>query len=149
MGIFNIFKKKPKLVDELFGELGYTTFRDSLKNFYDGEVSFQGKQIGIILDADENGPTNKQKEFFKNLDKEYHEIKESIILPYLRAELEDNIEDSGLNDFDNQFNIDGISISRIKTDKTEWSITYDSKPMKHYVSIEFEGMKPKYMTVDG
>ena len=40
MGIFDIFKKKPKFVDELFGELGYQTFRDSSKNFYEGEVNF-------------------------------------------------------------------------------------------------------------
>jgi hypothetical protein len=149
MGIFDIFKKKPKFVDELFGELGYQTFRDSSKNFYEGEVNFQGKLIGIGIDADENGPTNEQKEFFKKLNTEYNKIKENIILPFLRNELENNIEDAGLNNFDNEFEFDGISIGRIKNEKTEWSITYDSKPMKHYVSIDFEGMKPKYMTIDG
>jgi hypothetical protein len=149
MGIFDIFKKKPKFVDELFGELGYTKFKDSSKNFYDGEVKFQGILIGVNIDADENGPTNEQKDFFKNLNTEYNEIKENIILPFLRNELEDNIEDAGLNNFDNEFKFDGISIGRIKNIKTEWSITYDSKPMRHYVSIYFEGMKPKYITIDG
>ncbi|MAC84257.1 MAG: hypothetical protein CL624_08990 [Arcobacter sp.] len=149
MGIFDIFKKKPKFVDDLFGEMGYTKLKDSSKNFYDGEVHFQGKLIAINLDADENGPTDEQKDFFRKLDKEYDKIKESIILPFLKKELEDNIEDAGLNDFDNEFDFDGISIGRIKNDKTEWSITYDSKPMRHNVSIDFEGMEPKYMTVDG
>ncbi|WP_338378813.1 hypothetical protein [uncultured Flavobacterium sp.] len=149
MGIFDIFKKKPKFVDDLFGELGYTTFKDSSKNFYDGEVKFQGKEIGINIDADENGPTIEQKEFFKKLDNEYSEIKENIILPFLRKELEDNIEDSGLENFDSEFDFDGISIGKIKNEKTEWSITYDSKPMRHYVSIDFIGMKPEHMTIDG
>ncbi len=149
MGIFDIFKKKPKFNDEVFGELGYTTFKDSSKNFYDGEVNFQGKLTGISLDADEKGPTSEQKEFFKKLDKEYYNIKENIILPFLKKELEDNIEDTGLNNFDNEFEFDGISIGRIKSGKTEWSITYDSKPMRHYVSIDFEEMKPKHMTIDG
>lgn len=31
MGLFSIFKKKPKFVDELFGELSYTTFKDKSK----------------------------------------------------------------------------------------------------------------------
>ena len=149
MGIFDIFKKKPKFVDELFGELGYTTFKDSSKNFYDGEVKFQGKEIGINIDADENGPTIEQKDFFKKLDDEYSEIKEKIILPFLRNELEDNIEDSGLENFDSEFEFDGISIGKIKNEKTEWSITYDSKPMRHYVSIDFIGMEPEHMTIDG
>ena len=149
MGIFDFFKKKPKFVDELFGELGYTKFKDSSKNFYDGQVNFQGNFIGISIDADENGPTNEQKEFFKKLNTEYNKIKENIILPFLRNELEDNIEDLGLNNFDNKFEFDEISIGRIKNEKTKWSITYDSKPMRHFVSIDFMGMKPKYMTIDG
>ncbi|WP_420572964.1 hypothetical protein [Kordia sp.] len=149
MGIFDIFKKKPKFIDDLFGEMGYTKFKDSSKNFYDGEVNFQGKRIGISVVADENGPTNKQKEFFKKLDDEYHEIKETIILPFLKKELKDNIQDAALNEFDEEFDFDGISIGRIQNNKTEWSITYDSKAMRHYVSIDFEGMEPKYMTIDG
>ena len=32
MGIFDIFKKKPKFIDDVFGELSYTTLKDSLKN---------------------------------------------------------------------------------------------------------------------
>jgi len=149
MGIFDIFKKSPKFVDDLFGELRYTKFKDSLKNFYDGEVHFQGRSVGISLDADENGPTNEQKDFFRKLDKEYSEIKESIIIPFLKKELEDHIEDAGLNNFDTAFDLDGISIRQIKNENTGWFITYDSKPMRHYVSIDFEGMEPKYMTIDG
>jgi len=149
MGIFDIFKKKPKFNDEVFGELGYTTFKDSLKNFYDGEVNFQGKLIGINIEADENGPTNGQKEFFKKLDKGYSHIEQNIILPFLKEELEDNVEDAGLNNFANAFEFDGISIGRINSGKTEWSITYDSKRMRHYVSIDFEEMKPMHMIIDG
>ncbi|CAL2060579.1 hypothetical protein [Tenacibaculum sp. 190524A05c] len=149
MGIFDIFKKKPKFIDGLFGELNYTTFQDSSKNFYDGQVIFQETLIGINIDADENGPTKEQKEFFEKLNKEYNEIKEKIILPFLRNELEDNLEDAGLNNFDDQFEFDGISIGRINNEKTNWSISFDSKPMRHYVSIDFEGMTPKHMTIDG
>lgn len=149
MGIFDFFKKKPKYIDEFFGELGYTKFKDASKNFYDGQVNFQGSLIGISLDADENGPTEKQKEFFKKLNSEYHQIKKSIIIPFLKKELEDHLEESGLHNFDHEFEFDGISIGPIKNEKTEWSITYDSKPMRHYVSIDFEGMEPKHVTIDG
>lgn len=149
MGLFDIFKKKPKFVDDLFGEMGYTKFKDSLNNFYDGQVNFNGKSIGIIITADENGPTNQQKSFFEKLEKEYEEIKVNVILPYLKKEMDDNIEETGLNDFDNSFEIDGFSIGKNQNNKTEWSITYDSKTMRHYVSIDFEGIEPKNITIDG
>jgi len=66
MGLLDIFKKKPKFVDELFGELGYTTFSDKTKNFYDGTVPFDQQQIGINLDADENGQLKFKKNFSLN-----------------------------------------------------------------------------------
>lgn len=84
MGLFDIFKKKPKFVDELFGELGYTKFSDNSKNFYDGSVTFDSQQVGINLDADEKGPTINQKEFYIKLRDNYATIKKDIIIPYLR-----------------------------------------------------------------
>lgn len=149
MGLFDIFKKKPKFQDDLFGELGYTTFKDSSKNFYEGSVIFQAQEIGICIDADENGPSNLQKDFFKRLDNEYDEIKNTIIIPFLRKELEEYIENSGIDNFVKEFSFDGIQLGVYSGDDTEWSITYDSNPLKHYVSIDFEGMTPKYMTIDG
>ncbi|MEN8194530.1 MAG: hypothetical protein ABFS12_17050 [Bacteroidota bacterium] len=149
MGIFDIFKRKLRFQDDLFGELRYTTFKDSSKNFYDGSALFQGQEIGISVDADENGPTNLQKDFFKNLDNNYEEIKNKIIIPFLRKELAENIENSGIDNFDKEFSFDGIHLGKFKDDKTEWSITYDSNPMSHYVSIDFEGMTPRYMAIDG
>ena len=149
MGILDIFKKKVKFIDDVFGSLDYTTFKDSSKNFYSGMVQFQENLIGINLDADENGPTLAQKDFFLMLSANYNEIKENIILPFLKQELEDSIEKSGLNNFDNEFKFDGISIGCFKKSNSEWSITYDSKLMRHYVSIDFEGINPKYISIDG
>ena len=137
MGLFDIFKKKPKFEDDFFGQLGYTKFKNSTKNFFDGEIVFQGKLMGINIYADENGPTMDQREFFEKLNNRYSKIKVDIILPYLRKELEDWIEESVFKNFDAEFEFDGISIGRIKGDKTEWSLNYNSYPMKHWVSIDF------------
>jgi len=77
MGIFNIFKKKPKFVDELFGELAYTTFKDQSKNFYDGTITFDSQQCGINIDADKNGPTIEQRQFFRELCNKYPTLKKT------------------------------------------------------------------------
>ena len=149
MGFFNIFKKKPKFTDDLFGELTYVTYKDASLNCYEGTIHFQGSAISIGLDAGENGPTKAQKEFLKKLDTEYHHIKETIIIPFLKKELEGALKHTGLDDFDNQFEFEGISIERIKDENVKWSITYDSKPMRHYVSIDFENMEPILVGIDG
>ncbi|MGH1385215.1 hypothetical protein [Kordia sp.] len=149
MGFFNLFKKKLKLTDDLFGELTYMTSKDASLNVYEGNVRFQGSYIGIGVDADENGPTKEQKEFFKKLDATYNHIKENIIIPFLKKELEDALEHTGLEDFDNQFEFDGISIERIKDENVKWSITYYSNPMRHYVTVDFVNMEPTLTGIDG
>jgi hypothetical protein len=149
MGLFKFFNKKPKFVDDTFGELGYTTFKDATKNFYDGEVVFQEQKIGVVIDSDEQGPTKKQKEFFKKLDYEYHNIKNDIIIPFLKKESENNISNSGIDNFDDEFELDSIVIGRYEYELTEWTITYNSNSLKHYLSVCFKGMKPEYLTIDG
>ncbi|AWG21843.1 hypothetical protein FFWV33_10010 [Flavobacterium faecale] len=149
MGLFDFFKKQPKFQDEVFGLLTYNVFKDNTKNFYSGDILFQGFLIGITIDAKDKGPSQLQKDFFKKLTSDYKNIKDEIILPFLQIELEDTIEESGLANFDTEFELDGISIGYISNQKTEWSVTYDSKPMRHFVTIDFDGMTPKDMMIDG
>ncbi|WP_281637134.1 hypothetical protein [Flavobacterium marginilacus] len=150
MGIFDIFKKKPKFVDDIFGELNYTTFSDNSKNFYDGTVKFDLKEIGVTIDADENGPTKKQKEFYTKLRNNYSAIKVDIIIPHLKDELEDWEEENQIIDFDKEFIIDGISLTRITDKPVHWSLTLYSTKIGHYVTIEFIDQAPqKRILIDG
>jgi len=149
MGLLDIFKRKRKIRDELFGELGYTKFSDSLKNFYDGEVTFNSQKMGVSLDADENGPTKEQKEFYLKLRESYPNIKKDILITFLRKELE-QWEDNEVIDFDTEFTLDGISISRITDKPVEWSLTLYSLKIHHYVTIEFVDFTPQEgVAVDG
>ena len=149
MPFFKYFQKKLKFTDEVFGELSYTTFKDPSKNYYEGEVSFQGKQIGITIDADKNGPTAEQQAFFKRLNATYSQTKERVIVPFLKKELAHKVQNTGLDSFDENFVLDGISLGVFKEGETEWTITYDATIMKHYVSIACKGLKGMYITIDG
>ncbi|CAH0336016.1 hypothetical protein FVB9288_01688 [Flavobacterium sp. CECT 9288] len=150
MGIFDIFKKKPKFVDGLFGELNYTKFSDTTKNFYDGDVKFDSQKVGINIDADENGPTESQKEFYTKLLSNYASIKVDVIIPYLKKELEDWEEENQIIDFDKEFTIDGISLSSITDNSVHWSLTLYSTKINHYVTIEFIDLEPQEgIIVDG
>ena len=150
MGIFDIFKKKPKFVDNLFGELNYTKFSDNTKNFYDGDIKFDSQKVGINIDAAENGPTKSQKEFYTKLHSKYASIKVDIIIPYLKKELEDWQEENQTIDFDKEFSIDGISLSRITDNSVNWSLTLYSNNINHYITIEFINLEPQEgIIVDG
>lgn len=84
MGLFDIFKKKPKFNDEQFGELEYTTFGDRINNFFTGTISLDSQKVGINIDADENGPTNGQREFCRELFDRYPKLKKDVIIPFLK-----------------------------------------------------------------
>lgn len=150
MPLFNMFEKKPKIVDDLFGELAYTTFRDSHKNFYSGTTEFNSQQIGIILDADETGPMAKQKEFYISLQDSFLSLKTEVLIPFIKKELADWIEENPIIDFDAEFKIDGIYLYRMEESPIKWSLTLYSLKMHDYLTIEFNDMTPEEgITVDG
>ena len=143
MGMFDLFKKKQKFVDELFGELGYTTFRDKSKNFYEGTITVDKQQCGITLDADENGPTIEQKEFFREICDKYPSLKKDILLPFLNKELEEWTENNQILDFDKEFELDGISLPVIKGRPVNWTLTLSSTMIQHWVTIDFVEWQPQ------
>lgn len=147
MGLFDIFRKK--FVDDLFGELSYITFKDISKNFYDGTITFGSQQIGVILNADESGPTKQQKEFYTRLRDDFTAFKNEIIIPYLKKGLKDWEDKTENLDFDKELIIDGISIPRITNKPVQWSLTFYLNEIGHYVTIEFTDRNPKSIMVDG
>jgi len=48
MGVFDIFKKRSKFVDDLFGELRYTKFKDSSNFFMMEKFTFKEDQSELV-----------------------------------------------------------------------------------------------------
>ena len=149
MGLIDIFKRKSKLIDEVFGELEYSKFSDKESNFYNGTITFDAQQVGINLNADNFGPTKEQKAFYQELCAKYPNLKRDVITPFLNKELEDWREEA-IVDFDNEFTIDGISLPIISGKHIDWSLTLYSSKIKHWVTIEFIDWQPQEgVIVDG
>lgn len=83
------------------------------------------------------------------MESEYTAIKVEVIIPYLKKGLEDWREENEIIDFDKEFTIDGISLSRITDNSVHWSITLYSDKISHYVTIDFVNFAPKGLLVDG
>lgn len=150
MGLLNLFKKKQKYKDDFFGELEYIAYKDKTKNFYSGRVDFYSDKIGVTIDADENGPSDVQRDFFIQFRDNYTLIWKNIIDPFLKKELEDWLSDNPIKNFEGEFLMDGISIPSITGDPIDWELTYYCKPIKHWVTIYFIDMVPQEgVAVDG
>ncbi len=147
MKILNFFKKKRKFKDDIFGELTYKTFKEESENFYYGEVKFQGEYIGIDITADKNGPTKEQKKFFNKLNTQYIDINKKIILPFLKKEFEEKIENDIIENLDSELKFDGVSIGKKEKGEMEWEITYRLTSLKYYVLVGFLEMEPKYLKI--
>lgn len=150
MGLFDIFKRKPRFADDLFGELVYSTFSHQADNFFEGCVKFHSQEIGVTIDADEFGPTQKQKDFYITLRDNYPKIKDDIIIPYLHKELIVWLNKEPIVEFDTEFIIDGISLPDITDQPIAWSMTFYCIKIDHYLTIEFIDLSPKEgVIVDG
>lgn len=148
MGIFNLFNKKQKITDAFWGELVYTTFKDKTKNFYACNTLFNAEQIGVIIYADEAGPTTSQNSFYLSLCDHYPVIYKNKILPQLKSELQDWIENE--QHLDNLFSIDGVALRRITDPFPQWSLTLYCLKIDHFVTIDFVGFEPQEgVVIDG
>lgn len=150
MGLFNLFKKPLRIQDETFGKMMYSKFKDTSKNFFEGQGLFkpQQKTIGFTIDADESGPTKDQKDFYHSIEKKYEQIK-AAMLPLLNRELIDWYDGNKIEDFDNEFELESIVIPRMDKAPVEWSLIYVAKKIKHWATIEFVDLEPKHVLIDG
>lgn len=152
MRLFDFLRRKPRVIltDDLFGPLEYFTFKDASKNYYEGTITFDAQPCSISFDADENGPTTAQKEFFRELADRYPQLKNEVLLPFLHRELEDWTSKEPLTDFDKAFEMDGISFYRIEGGPISWSLTLYWLNIDHWVTIEFNDWTPEEgVAIDG
>lgn len=150
MGLFNFFKKAPKIQDDTFGEMGYTTFKDPSKNFFEGQGLFQPlqKNIGFTIDADEASPTEEQKEFYHSIENKYDGIKAALI-PLLNRELGEWNGGKPIADFDKEFELESIVLPRMDNQPITWSIVYIINNTNHWATIEFIDFQPQSVLIDG
>ncbi|WP_266366090.1 hypothetical protein [Tellurirhabdus rosea] len=75
MGLFDLFKKPAIVNDDFFGALRLVDFKDASKGYFEGKGHFAptGNDIEYIIQADKNGPTNEQKQFYRDLQSNFNQ----------------------------------------------------------------------------
>lgn len=131
---FGFWKKRPwpKTIDDpVFGSLKPSETYAAGLYLWVGEVAFApvGKTVYIHVEADANGPTEKQRQF-------YHQIVSQfpILIADVYEALEDEVrsliedETDPLTEQDVRFTLDGLSIRPIEEESVNWSLAFGWTP---------------------
>jgi len=149
MGLFNLFKKKPPFIDPFFGELKYTASKHA--SFFDGKKWFApaGKEIAVLIDADEAGPVQAHYDFYAAVERDYGLLLTKII-PVIEDEFKNWKEDFVIKDFATEFPLEYIHITKQNEQPLKWEISYTSvHDLNHQFTVDFEGMEPMGVAIDG
>ncbi|RYY59753.1 MAG: hypothetical protein EOO12_15900, partial [Chitinophagaceae bacterium] len=111
MALFGHFKQKPLFNDPFFGALRY--YEAASGNFYSGTRDFAplGRPVEILIEADESGPSEEQREFFRSVERDYRLLQEQA-RPFIEDEFRNWREDYVLQDFDGEFSLAHLRIPR-------------------------------------
>ena len=150
MGLFNLFKPRLKIQDEVFGEMKYYKSKDPAHCFFEAEAYFKPleKKIGFTIYAGETGPTKSQKNFYELFQQRYDQLKSSLI-PLLNKQLVDWYAGRSIENFDQEFDLESIEIPGIDGQPVKWSICYAAKKINHWATIDFIDFEPQKVLIDG
>jgi len=122
-----LFKKQ--IHDDIFGMMWFN--KDKMQpeyNHYQGHFKFKPTQneIDIFIDSDQNGISSEQKNVFKSLENKYHDFVSKIILPLQDKLRKRKSTEVLINDFNSEFQLFAISISKVINEQHELKLSYSS-----------------------
>jgi hypothetical protein len=151
MGLFNLFKKPTVIQDEFFGQLRFVNFRDPSKNYFEGRGFFAptNSETEYLIQADIEGPTESQKAFMEELQKQFGLYVEKI-KPLIEDEFRNWKEDFEIRDFNKEFKLVCITIPRPDRKPIIWDMAFTTiHDPNHHVTIDFIDREPNGILIDG
>ena len=153
MGVFEfIFGKPIKVENYFFGEMLFVEIRqDSSKSYFECRRHFQPSNdiIEIGLDGDVTGPTQVQIDFFKNIERIYAKISDSVI-PLMEERFRGWKKDFRIIDFTKEFTPVYLKIPRCITKPIVWEIAFESiHDANHIFTLTMEEIRATELSMDG
>ena len=151
MGLFDFFKKPTILQDDFFGALRSVDFKDASKNYFEGKGHFTptNSDTEYLIEADKNGPTDKQKQFYLDLQADFAKYIQKI-KPLIEDEFRNWKEDFVIKDFNKEFELVCITIPRLDNRPITWDMAFTTvHDLNHQVTIDFIDDHPNGILIDG
>lgn len=150
MGIIEfLFGKTKTIEDEFFGVLQLFDSKDKTKQHFEGKRSFSptNQSIWLEIDADFSGPTNEQKQFFRQIEDQYDELVEKV-KPLIITEYQNLRADFAIQDFKNEFTPVHLTIPLLPQSEIEWELAFDTiHDSNHTVIIGFSNFESAYLYI--
>lgn len=153
MGIFDFFKKPQKLQDDTFGMLTYMEIKNNpSSNYFEGRRLFfpTSTEVEVFITADPEGPTMKQKEFYKRIESLYDELTEVKAKPVIEKEFQNWKADFKINDFKKEFKLVALSIPNLKAKELTWDMSFETThDENHHITVNFKDYEVSDVLIDG
>ncbi len=151
MSLFSLFKKPIVIHDNFFGALRFVDFKDSTKSYFEGEGQFlpTNNLTQYLIQADINGPTEKQKKFYEDLQADFYKYIQKIS-PLIEDEFRNWNEDFVIKEFKNELKLVCITIPRLDKSPVKWEMAFTTiHDLNHQITIDFIGEEPTSILIDG
>lgn len=137
----DIYFEERKISDPFFGDLLFMQVPKPNQSYWEGAALFEPTQTKIeyMIDADENGPEEPQRAFYREFVQNYPDIRETI-MPLLHRRFLDN--ESGEQWIEPH--IVGVSIPLNDTPDCEWAMSFEhAEPVGNpYYDVQMKGWRP-------
>lgn len=132
--------------DPTFGKLVF----DRGSRAWEGALRppFAEGEVGLLVAADESGPTERQREFYRKLSERYAELRNAIEDVLLDA-LQNWDSSVGREEVWDRFTLESMSLPRSSRDDWVWELCYTLSGDPHYFCIMFDDWSVEGVRVDG
>ena len=151
MGLFDIFKKPITIQDDFYGKLRFMKMKAEGKSYFEGKGLFKptGKEIEYFITANEDGPDQKQKEFYNWVQENYSDLVIKF-KPLIEDEFRNWKEDFTIKNFDSEFQLVALTIPNQDRKPLKWELSFDTEhDENHQITVEFSGLEPQAVLIDG
>jgi hypothetical protein len=153
MGFWNsLFGKTVKIGDAFFGEMVFIEIPNNpVESYFECERYFKpsGAKIGLGVTGSVSGPTQWQKNFFTQIEKDYPFLLAKFI-PVIEARVGAWLTAPVIQDFEAEFEPTYFSIPACDQQPVAWEITFDTvHDVNHMVTVGMLGYEPHYVRIDG
>jgi hypothetical protein len=152
MAFFDLFKRKKSIVlhDELFGEIKFLDFGKNV-SYFEAKVVFApgGHTITCLIPADESGPTESQRVFYRQLQANYVAYTEKV-KHLIEEEFRHFNEEFKIEDFSKELELEHLQLPQPGKPDYEWEMAFASlQDDNHLITIGFVGEEPDEVHIDG
>lgn len=153
MSFWSFFLGKPaKTGDAFFGEMTFMDIpNDPAESYFECKCYFKpiGGVIELSVTATLNGPTQRQKNFFAQLEMDYPLLIAAVI-PGIEAEFRNWKPGFRIGDFEQEFKPVWLTIPTCDQLPIEWEIAFETvHDLNHTIAITMRDYQPLHILVDG